>query len=41
MRNAVGFITKIAKENILTHIADIEDTDDESFASFTGDFPRC
>lgn len=41
MRQAIGFITKIAKEKNLTHIADIEETDDESFASFTGDFPQC
>ena len=41
MRNAVGFITKIAKEKNLTHILDIEERDDESFVSFTGDFPQC
>ena len=41
MTNAVGFITKIAKEKNLTHITDIEETDDETFASFTGDFPQC
>jgi hypothetical protein len=41
MRNAVGFIKKIAKEKNLSHITDIEETDDETFASFTGDFPQC
>jgi hypothetical protein len=32
MRNAVWFITKIAKEKYLTYIVEIEETDDESFA---------
>ena len=41
MRKAIGFITQVAKDKNLSHIAEVEDTDDESYASFTGDYPQC
>ena len=41
MRKAIGFITQVAKNKSLVHVTDIEDTDDESFGTFSGDFPQC
>ena len=41
MTTAMNFLTHMAREKNLSHITDIVDTDDESFASFTGDFPQC
>ena len=41
LAESIHFIYDLAREKNLSHITEIDDTDDESFAEFTGDFPEC
>ena len=41
LAQSMDFIYNLAREKNLSHVTEIDDTDDETYDDFTGDFPEC